>query len=463
VPEPAFHPGKGTFFKKEIDLREPEGAALTRSVLELYDLANPRQRAWKAGDLATHTIRVRKLLANAMRGHFYRKRAAILYFKGAASKHYAHEPSWMRYGALGDVVEGLEKAGLVQALTGKAMPWWSDKPSTASSYIATKELMGLAEACGVSASSLDTRFEPEWLVQLYERKPRPVYDYVTGELKYAHKGKPITFTASGRALEWIASLEVINRFYREQVIIIGLTDEEKRQWLKRRNGDPKRPGAPYRLPETFQTDIYRVFNDGDDANPAFDYGGRLYGGWWMSVPEDLRKAITINGQQTVELDFKNCHPRMLYNERGIDCGGDLYIVSELAAYEKATGLEPETYKPFVKWLMLVLINGGGRPQLAEIPYDITVPPDFTIEQVIDFMEDMHKPIADAFQSRAGLRLMRVESDIALDVISTALTEGWTALSIHDSIICPIERKERLEFLMTEAYSKRFNGIKPIIH
>lgn len=463
LPEALFLPGKGTFFKKEIDLREPEGSAFTTRVLELYDLANPRRRAWKAADLVTHAHRVRKLLANAMRGHFYRKRRAILYFKGAASKHYIHEPSWMKYGAIGDVVEGLEKAGLVRAITGKLMPWWSDKPSTASSYIATKELIGLAEECGVSALSLTTKFEPEWLVQLYERKPGPVYDYETDALKRARKGKPIALPPSQQVLEWIATLEAINRTYGEQDIKIGLTDEEIQQWLKKRNSDPKRSGAPYRLPETYQADVYRVFNDGDKANPAFDYGGRLYGGWWMSVPEDLRKAITINGQQTVELDFKNCHPRMLYNERGIEPEGDLYIVPELAAYEEATSVKPGTYRPYVKWLMQVLINGGGRPQSAEMPCDIITPPDFTIEQVIGFIEEMHKPIADAFQSRAGLRLMRVESDIALEIISTAMAEGWTVLTVHDSCICTIDNRERMEALMIEAYSKRFKGIKPVIY
>lgn len=52
-----------------------------------------------------------------------------------------------------------------------------------------------------------------------------------------------------------------------------------------------------------KTDLYRVFNNG-----SFEQGGRFYGGWWMHAKKHFRRTITINGQPTIEADFKGLHP-----------------------------------------------------------------------------------------------------------------------------------------------------------
>ena len=177
------------------------------------------------------------------------------------------------------------------------------------------------------------------------------------------KGKLIGFEPTAETEAWTATLEAINTFYRKQAIGIGLCGDELVGWLAENNADPDLTGATYRMPEFFKTDIYRVFNEGQEANPHFDKGGRLFGGWWMSVGEELRKAITINGQPTVELDYAECHPRMLYHLRGLDGDGELYALPELAAYEAEAGVKPGTYRKYVKWLTQVLINCRGRPQI----------------------------------------------------------------------------------------------------
>lgn len=467
APDAKSHPlapieaGKGTFFAKQIDMREPEGTAFTARILALYDEAKPRGKAWKKDDLATHSTRVRKLLANTMRAHFYRKTPAVLYFTGAASKHYKNEPSWMRHGALGDVTAILEKAGLMSRISGKLMPAHSKRKSTASAYAATQKLIEIATDCGVSAGSICTDYKPEWLVQLFGPKPKPVYDFNKGGLIHARKGELIPFTPSNQEQEWIDTLGAINAFYRQQDIAPGSSPLETQRWLKKQNANPERSGAKYRRPERFQTDLYRVFNDGDAANPTFAKGGRLYGGWWMSEPEEARKGITINGQKTVEIDYAECHPRMLYHLEGADNKQPLYAVPEVTTYEQQEGLKEGTFRPCIKWLFQVLINGKGRPDQADMPDNVFIPPGFTIKQLVAFIEAKHQPIAHKFKTGAGLDLMRIESDIALEIITTAMREGWVALSIHDSLITTVDKEDRLKELMVQSYAKRFFGYEPM--
>lgn len=459
MPEKAlFAPGRGTFFDEHIDLQEPEGTRLTECIIEYYDEVRPRKRKRGRDTLA---LRVRKIVANAMRVHFFRDPPAVLYFRKADTEWYEDKPNWMKHGALGEAVNALADAGLVRKIKGKRMPWQSTRKSWASSYWATDKLVRMALECGVSKESIDRLIPADALVQLYAPKPGAQFKLHKGGLVHARKGKRIWFEPTAETQEWVATLEAINAFYRQQEIALGLSPAELKAWLVKRNADPNRKGVPYRLPEMFSSDVYRVFNEGNETDPKFDKGGRLFGGWWMSIPGELRNAITINGQPTAELDYKNCHPRMLYAIRGLDCEGDLYALPEIAAVEEAEGLAVDTYRPYVKWLMQVLINGKGRPQAADVPDHITMPRGLTVNEVVGFIEAKHKPIAEDFKTGAGLGLMRIESEISLEIVATAMAEGWPVLSVHDSYITTTDQRDRLKTMMISTYAQRL-GKEPAI-
>ena len=70
--------------------------------------------------------------------------------------------------------------------------------------------------------------------------------------------------------------------------------------------------------------ISAVFSRGN-----FDCGGRLYsivkrGIGWQNLSQEERHTITINGESTVELDFKALHISMLYAIMGIQIREDPY-------------------------------------------------------------------------------------------------------------------------------------------
>ena len=111
--------------------------------------------------------------------------------------------------------------------------------------------------------------------------------------------------------------------------------------------------------------------------------------------------------------------------------------------------------------MQVLINGKRRPSENDRPSHFSLPPGLSLREIAVLLEARHEPIADAFKTGAGLRLMRLESDIALEIVATAMAEGWVALSVHDSFITTSNRRDRLKELMIQTYLERF-GIEPII-
>ncbi|MBY0307939.1 MAG: hypothetical protein K2Q09_04275 [Phycisphaerales bacterium] len=449
-------PGKGVFFDHHIDLREPEGGQLTDWLVERF---NERRDMDRHRGMETWRLRIRKLAANAMRAHFFRTCPAVLYSRGSASGWYREKPKWMKHGGLRDAIDPLIAAGLIDGFDGKKMPGGHPVPSWTASYWATEELIRTALDFGVTPTSIIPDVPKEDLVQLYATKPKPRYDKLRGGLVQPRKGKRIWFDPTPETQHWSAKLAAINAFYRQQKI--EPAPDALQAWLAECNADPDRAGPRYRMPELIKTNLYRVFNNGDAANPRFNLGGRLFGGWWMYVPKALRRCITINGEQTVELDYSCCQPRMLYHERNLPADGDLYIVPEISAYEIETGREPETYRPYVKWLTQILINGRGRPGAVERPSDLEFPPDIPLKRVIGFIETMHQPIAGAFRTGAGLRLMRKESDIAFEVLTTAMAEGWTVLPVHDSYITTIDQQDRLRSMMIESYARRMKGWEPV--
>jgi hypothetical protein len=58
--------------------------------------------------------------------------------------------------------------------------------------------------------------------------------------------------------------------------------------------------------------LYRIFNRG-----SFSNGGRFYGTWWQQIPKKIRPRLLIDGEPTIEHDYPQLHPNMLYAEIGV--------------------------------------------------------------------------------------------------------------------------------------------------
>ena len=180
----------------------------------------------------------------------------------------------------------------------------------------------------------------------------------------------------------------------------------------------------------------RIFN-GDFKN-----GGRFYasGASWQNMPKATRATIRIDGDPTGELDFSQLHPTVLYAERGLRCEGDAYT---LAKFPRDLG----------KIALNTMLNAdcrnaalGAISEKIRHEYPAFRDPRDAARNLVDEMERRHRPIASAFNSSAGLRLMKADSDVAEQVQISMAKRGSPVLGLHDGFIA---KKRDLEALKSE--------------
>ena len=433
---------KGTWFHESVDLRDPEKEALAKEALALIAAVETRTRRRRQNDECSYRAAVCRVLANALRCHFFRRPALVAYFRKADG--YRGGPAWLSGDAMSRTVDLLVEAGLLNATLGQ----WGAASST---YSATKKLCCVAQACGITDDSLTLRLPPERLVRLRKGGSGTAQE---------------DFEPTADTIVWTDRLQAYNAFLAQQQIGLALTAEEEAEWVRHwnegreqgRRWDGEWEGCRLFRPELIQTDLYRQFNG------SFGLGGRMYGGWWINTPKALRRKITINGQPTVELDFSGCAIRMLYHERGLQFHGDPYRLADIAAYEVKAGLPPGHFREGIKTMTQALINhqGGKEPERSELPDGLSFRPRFRRREVRKMIEDKHAPIADAFGTGAGLRLQRLDSDLALAIIQKLMLSKKVSLPIHDSFLVCQSDKFVTRVLMNNIYFRRY-GLYPEIH
>lgn len=171
--------------------------------------------------------------------------------------------------------------------------------------------------------------------------------------------------------------------------------------------------------------LYRVFNNG-----TFKHGGRFYGGWWQSAKRSFRPTITINGESTVEVDYKGLHPTILFLRHGLPVPEDPY-----ALVPGADG--DNEIRDFAKKTFLALLNAKSLRT--------NEPKNFNPEKLGIAKGEFQKQVRDAFStlpgvfgSGIGVELQREDSDLAERVMLHFVRMGIPILPVHDSFI--VERR-----------------------
>lgn len=185
-------------------------------------------------------------------------------------------------------------------------------------------------------------------------------------------------------------------------------------------------------------------------NETFDRGGRFYGMGtsWQNIKSEARKALSIDGEPVVELDFKTLHPAILYAEAGVPMPADCYAIDGWP-------------RDLVKVAMLTLINAtteskarfsiAHSDRMAQVAEPGSQEALKSAAGLIEAIKRKHAPIAEAFHSDAGARLMRIDSDIAEAVMGTLIArKGIVALPVHDSFLVPASKRDELEQAMAQA-------------
>ncbi|MBE7197320.1 MAG: hypothetical protein INR70_05905 [Parafilimonas terrae] len=190
--------------------------------------------------------------------------------------------------------------------------------------------------------------------------------------------------------------------------------------------------------------VVRIFGRG-----RLDMHGRCYG-WWQPLPKDRRLELLINGEVLIEEDFACLHPTLLYAMKGIKLDFDPY---------DAWGF-PRQYG---KWALNIAVNADGG--LKGAVDALMAKPDWTesrtyTRKLVDEVAKRNEPIREFLGSDAGVRLMAIDSRMALDVLKGCRKAGIAALPVHDSFMAPAGKAGQVRAIMGEALDKARVTISP---
>jgi hypothetical protein len=271
------------------------------------------------------------------------------------------------------------------------------------------------------------------LEQLNEHPLAVVHDPYECIILRDADGQLLEYTDTERTDRWRHAVQAINESILSAAIELG--------GRTIRDGDPLeidgvRIGAA-------SNHLRRVFNRG-----SFSLGGRFYGGWWQNIPSERRADIMINGLTTLEMDYPRLHPTLLYMDAGIQLEGDPY---DLVSWPR----------DLVKVGFNTLINADTRiAAVRSVANELRGEGAFTkAGRLVSDIEAKHRPIAAAFGSGAGLKLMRRDSDMTERLMLRLTKRGIPALPVHDSYIVPNRISDKGELMegMAEALHKSTGG------
>ena len=181
--------------------------------------------------------------------------------------------------------------------------------------------------------------------------------------------------------------------------------------------------------------LRRVF-----SRASFDMGGRAYGPW-QSLPARHRAMMLINGEPTLEPDFVALHPSIVYALRGFN----------LLATRMRQRNFPRTWKAGFNIALNAKSYSSARAAIArDLNLDMA-----SATRLLRAITLKHRAVSDLFFSDAGVRLMRIDSDIALNTVMSCQIKGIPVLPVHDSFITPARHAGQTAEIMEACFASRF--------
>lgn len=232
----------------------------------------------------------------------------------------------------------------------------------------------------------------------------------------------------------------------------GEGEEEKEKRVKTIT---KRTSQKFRYSKPLQCKLYRIFN-----RRSLKFGGRFYGGGYQSIKKGKRKKLLINGKPVIEADYSAFHTRMLYHIEGLDYPEDPYSL-----YGADDNLRAAVKSMLNKSISATTRKGALSAFVKEVYYDEPIENQLIIDaldkqnlrpvNIYDKICESHPKIYDYLGSDWGVRLQRIDSDLAEKILMYFTRKQVPCLCVHDSFIVPKTYGDELKRVMMDFYFERF--------
>ncbi|TIV73018.1 MAG: hypothetical protein E5V89_02440 [Mesorhizobium sp.] len=173
--------------------------------------------------------------------------------------------------------------------------------------------------------------------------------------------------------------------------------------------------------------------------PTFNLHGRLYGGFWESMPKALRTDLRINGELIADLDYVSMFPRLAYARVGAEPPeGDLYAIAGL-----------EAHRAGVKAGFSAMLSSSN--EMTRLPSDVkdALPAGWTGRRLADAIGAKHPALVPLFGQDIAMDLMFTESRILVAALRLLIAQGTPALPMHDGIMVACSKSNQAEKAMME--------------
>jgi hypothetical protein len=235
------------------------------------------------------------------------------------------------------------------------------------------------------------------------------------------------------------NLYQINTFLSKQCITLDLNDEQ----LYKLQDEVRGKDKGKELLDLRRIQLVRIFSRG-----SLEKGGRFYRGWWQGIPSMHRPHIRINGKKTIEVDYSGMHLRMLYALCKVDFpyDKDPYDIG----LEDWVGKEDSRRKVIKKAFNAILNDEEGNYKLKAEDEKVL---GLSNDEFHQKLKDTHPKIYEEIQSDIGLKLQKIDSDIAEEVLLQLTSLSIPCLPVHDSFIVSASNELLLIDLLKNAFRK----------
>jgi hypothetical protein len=215
----------------------------------------------------------------------------------------------------------------------------------------------------------------------------------------------------------------------------------------------------------------------------FDTHGRLYTGHYghQGLRRAERQTIRFQGEPGWTWDFSGMFPRLLYHLKlKTDFRGDPYalwgerttpplrLMAKVFLNTLINARSPESAVDACNRKMSTYTGAKGGPKKtgksledAQLLYRASRETGVKFSDLLPLVYCLHEPIREYFGQDLGIRLMRVESRIALNVLYSLSRKAVPCLGCHDGFMVPESARGLLKRKM-EFYYLRETGFLPVL-
>jgi hypothetical protein len=199
---------------------------------------------------------------------------------------------------------------------------------------------------------------------------------------------------------------------------------------------------------SMQASMTRIFNNG-----SFHEGGRFY-----SPLQNLRKVdrqfLRFDGDPTIEVDFAEMHPSLMYHLEGQTYFGDAYSIP---------GFDREK----VKVAFNTMINRDAKKHKGSIASTLAKNLSLSQNEALELERGiyrLHDKVASKFNTGYGLTLQNIDSKIAYKILTYFIMKlKRPILMVHDSAIVSVRDLESLMLAMVDCYKETLSELLLEIH